>query len=519
MNQKPMNERDGGIEGGSGDALGGSGGTLGGGEGVGPVAPNGSSQPETAHSGLEVMDGVQVNLNMCVCCGRSKNANSMCECADAIGTGTGPGLNITNCTDTDIQNKPNNSWLDFNSTNENINSISFLNETGFNNSNVNYADITYVNIPINNTLDNDTNFVKDESLLNADELMKELEKGQDTNENKKDVDERMDADENDKGETEKHDKEAKEECPKKKRLSNSERRWLKKCKLEEEKGKAIMEKNKKKPMSELQTKVNEAYKKKLSYAECTKTHEMLEVRSSDLDIMLDQPDFDKIDRELLYRYAGMEVNDDPDNFDGDENESEDEEDDEDKALNKSFYGLVGGISQGCCWFACDNEETAAFVKKVVPTIIPPSPYADKYKYVVYSASQKPFRYMKCKIPKKMWDTKKRLQFLFRTTNNCLKNRVPDEANPGKTRLVRFKIVAGCHNYNAEIVNDRFFWIQIEVDELLMPILTGNEHRGALKLGASPITLIGGGIVSETKRNIEKQMTQHLDDIVSQELRG
>ena len=53
----------------------------------------------------------------------------------------------------------------------------------------------------------------------------------------------------------------------------------------------------------------------------------------------------------------------------------------------------------------------------------------------------------------------------------------------------------------------------------MPILTGNELKGALKLGASPINLIGGGIVSETKKNLEKQMTQHLDEIVDQDIRG
>lgn len=479
MSETNMEINYGGIEGGLGDALGGSGGTNGGDGGLGPVAPNESlPKPGAAHAGLDDLDtSVQVNSILSVCCGRSKNANY---------GGTGPDSNTTSADisfsngDTSILDKTNLSRIDdFNSTNDDAESVS-LNSTGFDNSNINYADITYVSMP------------DDFQCINLNETNVFVK-------------------ENREKETEK-EKNRTEEDPKKKRLSNSERRWRKKCKLDEEKGKEFREKNKDKPMSDLQKKVNEAYKKKLSYAQCTKTHEMLEVRSTDLDVMLDQPDFDKIDRELLYMYAGLEINDDPSNVDEDER-SEDEDDDENNGKNKFFYGLVGGISQGCCWLACDNADTVAFVKQNVPLILPPSPFTDKYKYMVYSASQKPFRYMKCKIPKKMWDTKKRLQALFKATNPCLNMKVPDETNPGKNRQVRFKIVAGCHDYEAEIIMNKFFWIQVEVDEKLMPILTGNEHRGALKLGASPINLIGGGIVSETKKQIERELTQQPEDLI------
>lgn len=197
--------------------------------------------------------------------------------------------------------------------------------------------------------------------------------------------------------------------------------------------------------------------------------------------MLDQPDFDKIDMELLYRYAGLDVNEDPENINVDDDDMDDNN--ENEGENKNFYGLVGGISQGCCWFAYTND----------------------YKYVVYSASQKPFRYMKCKVPKKMWNSKKKLQALFKASNNCLKTTFPNDE--GVQILAHLKITAGCHNYREEIINDKFFWIQMEIDERLMPFLTGADQKGALKLGASPISLIGGGIVSETKKQIEKQLRQ------------
>ena len=79
-------------------------------------------------------------------------------------------------------------------------------------------------------------------------------------------------------------------------------------------------------------------------------------------------------------------------------------------------------------------------------------------------------------------------------------KVPDEVNPGKNGQVQFKI-------------QEFFWLQVEVDKKLMPLLTGSEHRGALKLGASPINLIVGGIVLETKKQIEKDLIQQPDDLV------
>ena len=87
--------------------------------------------------------------------------------------------------------------------------------------------------------------------------------------------------------------------------------------------------------------------------------------------------------------------------------------------------------------------------------------------------------MKCKIPKKMWNSEAVLAD------------------------VHFIITAVCYDYKEEIINNKFFWIQMEVDEKLMPTLTGIDQRGSLKLGASSFNLIGGGIVQRLKSKLRR----------------
>jgi hypothetical protein len=489
MNQANNEIRRGGIEGGPGNVSGGSGGTEG--VGSGPVAPSGSLlNPVYVLTGDGVRnEEAQVSPSVCVIL-RSENANNTCVSSESR-----PCLGIMTAREGDsgFQNEQNNSNLDdFNSSNNDAQSVSLLDMTGCENSN-DFGDITYVEFPNDfdkslnlnsNNIDNNT----DSTDINVDNnIVKdvELEKNSDVEGN-----------------------------PKKKRISSAERRFQKKCRLEEEKGREFRDKNKNRPMSELQKKVNDEYKKKMSYAQCAKTHEMLEIRADNFEILLDQADFDKIDKDLLYKYAGMDIVEDPENMIMDE---DDEDENVENQEPKFFYGLVGGISNGCCWFACDNKETADFVREHAPSILPPPPLSENYKYVVYSATEKPFRYMKCKIPKKMWNTKRKLQCLFKASNNCLNQKIPN--SEGVLSNVHFKITAGCHDYKEEIINNRFFWIQMEVDEKLMPTLTGINQKGSLKLGASPINLIGGGIVSETKKQIEKSLTGDLADLVPEDLRA
>ena len=73
--------------------------------------------------------------------------------------------------------------------------------------------------------------------------------------------------------------------------------------------------------------------------------------------------------------------------------------------------------------------------------------------------------------------------------------------------VHFIITAVCYDYKEEIINNKFFWIQMEVDEKLMPTLTGINQRGSLKLGASSFNLIGGGIVQRLKSKLRRILQQ------------
>ena len=324
------------------------------------------------------------------------------------------------------------------------------------------------------------------------------------------------------------EKEKNDSEPKQKRLSNSERRFAKKLRRDEERGREAREANRGKPMTDLQVKVNKEIKNKVSYAEATKTkHVMLEVRADNYDVTLEQEDFNSIDRELIFRYADMTLDDkEPEEdelVDDGVNTSamravihdSDEEDVADGDTDKYFCGYIGGLSQGACWFACDNKETEVFIKTQVPTITPPN--SGKYKYVVYDASKKPFRYMKAKIPARLWSTKKRLTSLFTLFNECLRTPLPN--HKGIMKNIHFKIVAGCTDYESEIKEGKYFWIQIEMDERIISKLTDPIMKGCFKIGASPIQLFGGGIVSETKEKLSKKITAELNQAIDSDIRG
>ena len=125
--------------------------------------------------------------------------------------------------------------------------------------------------------------------------------------------------------------------------------------------------------------------------------------------------------------------------------------------------------------------------------------------MVYEASNKPFRYLKGKVPARYWATKKKLTGMLKIFNECLRKTMPNHKNINK--FVHFKIVAGCVDYDEEIIDGKFFWINCEVDERLICKLTDPSMRGQLRIGASPINLYGGGVVSETKAKLAKKISQ------------
>ena len=134
-----------------------------------------------------------------------------------------------------------------------------------------------------------------------------------------------------------------------------------------------------------------------------------------------------------------------------------------------------------------------------------------YKYTVYEASEKPFRYMKAKIPLRYWATKKKLTGMLRIFNPCLRQTLPNHKNVKK--IVHFKIIAGCVD-QSENIEGKYFWIQCEVDERLISQLTDPTMRGALQLGASPINLYGGGIVGETKKKLAEKINMEAKEVTN-----
>ena len=502
MSETNSMEHDGGVAGSPG-----GGAPRGSGETVGPVASTGSrtgTATVQAGSGGGLNAG-QVTFNYIS--KNPKNAESVCSGGTGIELGRENAVGDTAPKNLETSIINNCSREDDDSI---INDVSFISEgesfslfdrTNYNDSNINIADLTVVDHNFSAFSLNDF-YVKEKN-----DLEPEIEKGA----------------------SEQVNNDANNVETKQKRLSNSERRFAKKLRRDEELGRQIREANKGKPMTDMQAKVNKEIKHKTSYAEATKTkHVMLEVRADNYDVSLEQEDFDTIDRELIFRYADITLDDkEPDDVENENadgiNDSamravindSDEEDVADRDTEKYFCGYIGGLAQGACWFACDNKETELFIKSQVPLIVAPN--SGNYKYVVYDASKKPFRYMKAKIPKRLWSTKKRLTSLFSLFNECL--RVPLPNHKGVMKHIHFKIVAGCTDYEAEIKEGKYFWIQLEMDERIISKLTDPAMKGCLRLGASPIQLFGGGIVAQTKEKLTKKLTDELNQAIDSDIRG
>ena len=58
-----------------------------------------------------------------------------------------------------------------------------------------------------------------------------------------------------------------------------------------------------------------------------------------------------------------------------------------------------------------------------------------------------------------------------------------------------------------------------MDERIISKLTDPIMKGCFKIGASPIQLFGGGIVSETKEKLSKKITAELNQAIDSDIRG
>jgi hypothetical protein len=267
-------------------------------------------------------------------------------------------------------------------------------------------------------------------------------------------------------------------------ISGQQRKKDKRRKREEEK-------RAQDPMTEI---IDDEYYEKLSYADCAAgKYVMLEVRCDQPLMKLGQDDFDEVDRKILKLYNKYL-----------------------KEKNPFFeYKVLGGMSQGALWVACANQATADFFKEQCEELDPPADF--KYKYIVYDADEKPFRYMKAKIPPKFWENEyEELEDLIRISNVCLTKKFKMEN--GEQRDFHFKIVGGMTDKKVDIVCDeetnkpKYFIIELEVDEKLFDDLI--KLNGKIKLGFSTILLQGGGVVKASKDKIRAEINLRNDLNVS-----
>jgi hypothetical protein len=360
-----------------------------------------------------------------------------------------------------------------NSTDD-ANGISTLNLIGIKDSNVNLADVTYVHI---------NQSFYDDSLISTDSI--------------NDIAIVKD------GEIEEMEVEASGEKIKKGRsfpMTTNERR-KRKNQLKAEKRKYKI------PEDPFMAKVDQEYMKRKTYSECVKRKNaiILEVRAEDLEVPLDTSDFRLIDRQLLFKYLECKQQNLAE-LDESSDDREETSDDEADQENKFFYGVIGGISNGAVWLACDNETTADFVKFQVPLI------ANKErKYQVFTSETKPFRYMRAKIPVEFWGDRKTVEGLFRISNKCLSKKIRNKVGI-KRKVPHFKVSYGCENYEDDLDEEdaRFYWVQFEVDERILTKIA--DEKGRLRLGSNQIMLLGGGMVTLAKEKIASQLKEAVNTI-------
>ena len=254
--------------------------------------------------------------------------------------------------------------------------------------------------------------------------------------------------------------------------------------------------------------VDKEYMKRKSYADCVREKDniILEIRCDDLSLALDQEDFKTINSQLLFKYLEVKQATLDQMQASDE---DDEDDDEEEDPNKFFYGVIGGISNGAVWFACDNQITADFVKHHVPLI--KNRGKTDYKYKVYTSDARPWRYMKAKVPVEFWGARKTIEGAFIASNSILNRKsVVDAA--GKKCRPHFKICFGCEDYEADLDehDKNYYWLQFCVDERLMNKLA--DLKGRLRLGATSIQLLGGGMVTKAKEVIVEQIKETINTV-------
>ena len=114
--------------------------------------------------------------------------------------------------------------------------------------------------------------------------------------------------------------------------------------------------------------------------------------------------------------------------------------------------------------------------------------------------------MRCKIHQKFWNCRTNVQLFIFNSNPCLRAMITDDN--GVEKYPHFVIMEGCCEDKEEIEGG-YFWIDVEVDEKLFGDLIA--LKGQIKLGASYIKLIGGGMVSAAKTRLRDNINKVIDN--------
>ena len=200
---------------------------------------------------------------------------------------------------------------------------------------------------------------------------------------------------------------------------------------------------------------------KQTFADKTREGILVEFRSSVPGAPLVQEDFDHLERTILQHYLDI------------------------PEPTFAYRTINSGISQGGVWYACENQETADFLRNLVPGIDPPEGMG-AYSYVIGNGE---LRYIKLKLPSKLWMSRDRLVKSLRLQNPSLQTYL-DET--GQRVQARFHVTQGLEPENeAAARQQQYTFVTIEVHVNTVQAIV--DLNGEVLIGNSRVRVTGAGI--------------------------
>ena len=218
----------------------------------------------------------------------------------------------------------------------------------------------------------------------------------------------------------------------------------------------------------------------MNYAELSKTHTMLEARSSDPETPLDQTDFEHLDSSLIFFHL--------------DNKPTPE------------YGIVKmGLSQGGVWIACKDKGTVDFVTAQVPKIDPPETKTHTG-YEIYGPDNRPYKYYKIRVPARFWHTPERFIDLIKHFNKELDY---SYLAGNFYKQAHLRVSSGLKDRTTEI-EQGFFVVTLEVEENMEAKIV--EKNGIIMIGPNALEIKGGRIEKAIEEYEKKKQEQTTEDM-------